>query len=130
MKVVPRKNAKALKGDRSLSYQVVGPDSTGARKFMITVVHVKPGGSTPLHEHKTVESMYYVIEGRAEVSTGKLKKVVGAETAVYFPVGGSHGIRNIGRGRLTYLSCHAPPYEIEELYASWARAGKLVTTGG
>ena len=130
MKVVRRKEAKALKGDRSLSYQLVGPDSTGARRFMITVVHVRPGGSTPLHEHRTVESMYYVIEGRAEVSTGQAKKVVGAETAVYFPAGGSHGIKNAGRGRLMYLSCHAPPYEIEELYKSWARAGKLMTTGG
>jgi len=71
MKVVHRSKAKALKGNRSRSFQLVGPDSTGARKFMITVVHVRPGGSTPLHEHKTVESMYYILEGRAEVSSGK-----------------------------------------------------------
>lgn len=130
MKVVNRKKAKALKGDRSLSYQLVGPDSTGARKFMITVVDVRPGGSTPLHEHRTVESMYYVIEGRAEIMDGRTAKVVGADHAIYFPAGGSHGIRNVGRGRLRYLSCHAPPYEIEELYRTWQREHKLLTTGG
>ena len=130
MKIVHRGKAKALKGNRSLSYQVVGPDSTGARRFMITVVHVRPGGSTPLHEHRTVESMYYVFEGRAEVDDGTSKRTVGADTAVYFPAGSSHGIRNAGLGRLVYLSCHAPPYEIEELYRSWRKAGKFVTTGG
>jgi len=130
MKVVRRKDAKALKGIKSLSYQLVGPDSTGARRFMITVVHERPGGSTPVHAHRTVESMYFILEGRAEVSDGKAKRVLGSDTAIYFPTGGAHGIRNVGRGRLVYLSCHAPPYEIEELYSSWRRAGELVMTGG
>ncbi|HEV8595092.1 MAG TPA: cupin domain-containing protein [Thermoplasmata archaeon] len=130
MKVVQRSKAKALKGNKSLSYQIVGPEATGARKFMITVVDVRPGGSTPLHEHRTVDSMYYIIEGRAEVTDGKETKRVGPDVAIFFPAGGSHGIRNVGRTTLRYLSCHAPPYEIEELYRSWRRAGKLVTTGG
>ncbi len=129
MKVVHRRNANALKGNKSHSYQLVGP-RTGSRKFMITVVHVQPGGSTPLHEHRTVDSMYFILEGRAEVTDGKAKKVLGPDTAIYFPAGGSHGIRNVERRRLVYLSCHAPPYEIEELYKSWAREAKLVTTGG
>ena len=130
MKVVHRRNAKALKGNKSLSYQMIAPGNTGSRKFMITVVDVRPGGSTPLHEHLTVDSMYYILEGRAEVTDGKGTRVLGPDVAIYFPAGGSHGIRNVGRGRLRYLSCHAPLYEIAELYRSWRRAGKLVTTGG
>ncbi|MEK6852195.1 MAG: cupin domain-containing protein [Candidatus Thermoplasmatota archaeon] len=131
MKVVRRKTAKGLKGARSVSYQMVGPHSTGARKFLVTVVHVQRGGVTPVHEHATCDSMYYIIEGRGEVSDGKEKKVLGADTAVYFPPGTGHGIRNVGRTRLVYLSCHAPPYEIEELYREWAReAPTLLSTGG
>ena len=129
MKVVRRSKAKALKGHKSLSYQLVGPH-VGSRKFLVTVVHVRPGGSTPLHGHRTVDSMYFILEGRGEVSDGTAKQVLGPDTAVFFPAGGSHGIRNAGRGRLVYLSCHAPPYEIEELYRSWSRAERLVTTGG
>jgi len=70
MKVVHRKDAKALKGDKSLSYQVITPDNVGSRKFLVTVVDIRPGGSTPVHEHRTVESMYYVLEGRGEVTSG------------------------------------------------------------
>jgi mannose-6-phosphate isomerase-like protein (cupin superfamily) len=130
MKIVQRKKAKVLKGDRSVSYQLISPGNVGSRKFLITVVDVKPGGSTRLHEHRTVESMYYILEGRGEVLSGPEKKVLGADTAVYFPAGSTHGIRNVGRTRLRYLSCHAPPYEIEELYRSWRSHEGLVTTGG
>ena len=130
MKVVRRSNAKALNGDKSLSYQLISPTAVGSRRFMITVVDVRPGGSTPVHEHRTVESMYYILEGRGEVTSGRERKVLGKDTAVYFPTGSSHGIRNIGQSRLRYLSCHAPPYEIEELYKSWQAHEGLVTTGG
>jgi mannose-6-phosphate isomerase-like protein (cupin superfamily) len=130
MKIVQRKKAKVLKGDRSVSYQLISPGNVGSRKFLVTVVDVKPGGSTRPHEHRTVESMYYILEGRGEVLSGPEKKVLGADTAVYFPAGSTHGIRNVGRTRLRYLSCHAPPYEIEELYRSWRAHEGLVTTGG
>jgi len=130
MKVVHRKDAKALKGDKSLSYQLITPDNAGSRKFLITVVDIRPGGSTPVHEHRTVESMYYIVEGRGEVTSGRERKVLGPDTAIFFPAGSTHGIRNVGRGRLRYLSCHAPPYEIEDLYRSWQAPEGLVTTGG
>ncbi len=130
MKVVRRRNAKTLKGDKSISYQVISPNTVGSRKFMITVVDVRPGGSTPPHEHRTSESMYYILEGRGEVTSGRETKVIGPDTAVYFPAGSTHGIRNVGRTRLRYVSCHAPPYEIEELYKSWREHEALVVTGG
>ena len=131
MKVVELRKSKALKGDKSRSYQLINPDNVGSRRFMITLVEERPGGSKPLHEHRTVESMYYILEGRGEVPTGKAGrgKVVGPKSAVHFPAGSVHGIRNVGRTKLVYLSCHAPPYEIEELYRHWAE-GEFVTTGG
>src|SRR3990172_3604265 len=58
MKIVRRKGAKVLKGDRSLSYQLVGPDSTGAREVMITVVDVRPGGGPAPPPHPTPPSTY------------------------------------------------------------------------
>src|SRR5437879_12081308 len=109
MKVVHRKDAKALKGDKSLSYQVITPDNVGSRKFLVTVVDIRPGGSTPVHEHRTVESMYYVLEGRGEVTSGRERKVVGPDTAVYFPAGSTHGIRNAGKSPPRCHSWHARP---------------------
>jgi mannose-6-phosphate isomerase-like protein (cupin superfamily) len=131
VKVVELRKAKALKGDKSRSYQLINPENVGSRRFMITLVEVRPGGSTPPHEHRTVESMYFILAGHGEVPSGKSGrgKTVGPHTAVFFPAGSVHGIRNGGRTKLVYLSCHAPPYEIEELYRHW-REEEFVTTGG
>lgn len=131
MKVIELRKAKALKGDKSRSFQLINPQNAGSRRFMITLVEVRPGGSTPPHEHPMVESMYYILEGRGEVPSGKAGRgrAVGPKTAVFFPAGSVHGIRNTGRAKLVYLSCHAPPYEIEDLYRHWAE-GEFVTTGG
>src|SRR5207237_339736 len=82
------------------STQVITPSNVGSRKFIITVVDIRPGGSTRLHEHRTVESMYYILEGRGEVVSGHEKKILGPDTAVYFPAGSTHGIRNVGKARL------------------------------
>src|SRR5437899_11947563 len=119
MKVVRRKDAKALKGDRSLSYQVISPDNVGSRKFLVTVVEIRPGGSTPVHEHRTVESMYYILEGRGVVTSVHEKKVLGPQPAAYFPAGSTHAIRKRGQPRLRDLSFHAPPYESQEHHKHW-----------
>ncbi len=128
MKVVNQKKAKALKGDKSLSYQVITPDTVGSRRFLMTLVEIRPGGSTPAHDHRTVESTYFILEGRGQILGGKGKKVVGPNTAVYWPAGSAHGIRNVGRTKLRLISVHAPPYEIEELYRHFRE--ELVMTGG
>src|SRR5205809_6516450 len=128
MKIVPREKAEALKGDRRLVGELMTPADGGSRKIIITVVEIRPGGCTRLHEHRTVESMYYILEGRGEVLSWDEKKVLGPDTAVYFPAGSTHGIRNVGRTRLRYLSCLAPPYEIEELYRSFREHESHVVT--
>src|SRR3989442_8020626 len=85
---------------------------------------------TTLFRSRTVESMYYILEGHGEVTSGRERKVLGPDTAVYFPAGSTHGIRDVSKARLRYLSCHPPPYEIEDLYRSWQGHEGLVTTGG
>ena len=122
------RKAKALKGNRSRSFQLLTPDSVGTEHMLVTFVEVLPGGSTPAHTHgKEVESMYFILEGRGEVTSGREKKVVGPKTAIYFPKGAKHGIRNTGRTKLRYVACHVPPFDIETLYKTWESG--LLTLG-
>lgn len=123
------RKAKALKGNRSRSFQLLTPDTVGTEHMLVTYVEILPGGSTPPHAHgKQVESMYFILEGRGEATSDRERKVVGPNTAVFFPSGSRHGIKNIGRARLTYLACHVPPYDIESLYKTWE--GALLVLGG
>ena len=129
MKVVHLRNAKALKGNRSKSFQLITPETVRAEQMLVTIVEVLPGGSTPPHKHgPEVESAYVILEGKGEVLSDRDKKAVGRDTAVFFPSGSKHGIRNTGKGTLRYLSIHVPPYDIESLYKTWE--GALLTLGG
>ena len=128
MHIVRRKDAKALRGNRARSYEMITPDNVRAENFLITLVEIEPGGETPPHRHPDVESMYFVIEGTGEVTAGRTTARVRADTAVHFPIGSTHGIRNVGKRPLRFLSCHAPPYDIERLYERWAKG--LMVTGG
>ncbi len=128
MHVVHQRDAKALRGNRSRSYEMITPDNVGAENFLITLVEIEPGGGTPPHSHPDIESMYFIIQGSGEVTTGKEAARVGPDTAIHFPSGSTHGIRNVGKGPLRLLSCHAPPYDIERLYESWAKG--FIVTGG
>jgi putative monooxygenase len=123
------REAKALKGNRSRSFQLVTPDTVGTEHLLLTYVEVLPGGSTPPHEHgPEVESVYFILEGRGEVTSDRQKKSAGPNTAIFFPMGSKHGIRNAGRTKLKYLSIHTPPYDIERLYKTWE--GALLVLGG
>ena len=129
MKVVHLRTAKALKGNRSRSFQLVTPETVRAEQMLVTLVEVLPGGSTPPHKHgPEVESVYFILEGKGEAISDREKRLVGPNTVVFFPSGSKHGIRNTGKGRLRYLSIHVPPYDIESLYQTWV--GALLTLGG
>jgi len=129
VKVRHLRQAKALKGNRSRSFQLLTPETVGTEHMLVTFVEVLSGGSTPPHRHgPDVESMYFILEGRGEVISDREGKVVGRDTAIFFPMGSRHGIRNVGRAKLKYLSIHAPPYDIESLYKTWE--GALLVLGG
>jgi len=129
LKVVHLRTAKALKGNRSRSFQLVTPETVRAEQMLVTLVEVLPGGSTPPHKHgPEVESVYFILEGKGEAISDREKRLVGPNAVVFFPSGSKHGIRNTGKGRLRYLSIHVPPYDIESLYQTWV--GALLTLGG
>jgi len=129
LKVVHLRKAKALKGNRSRSFQLLTLETVRAEQMLVTVVEVLPGGSTPPHKHgPEVESAYFILEGRGEVVSDRETKAVGPDTGIFFPSGSKHGIRNTGKGKLRYLSIHVPPYDIESLYETWE--GALLTLGG
>ena len=47
LKVVELRKAKALKGDKSRSFQLINPENVGSRRFMITVLALRPSGISP-----------------------------------------------------------------------------------
>src|SRR2546427_11475684 len=86
LKVVHLRKAKALKGNRSRSYQFVTPDTVGAEQMIVTVVEVLQGGSTPPHRHgPEVEAAHVILEGRGAAASDPGQKAPRPAPSTLFP---------------------------------------------
>lgn len=59
----------------------------------------------PLHSHKQ-DQCYYIISGAGSMIIDKNTKEVKKGDAIFIPSNATHGIKNTGRNRLTYLTAN------------------------
>jgi len=85
-------------------------ETAGTAYLTENVTKVKPGVTLkPVHSHKNIEEIVYVLEGEGEVwvdgSTCKIKP----GDSVLFPADSKHTVRNTGRGTLALLCFFSSP---------------------
>jgi mannose-6-phosphate isomerase-like protein (cupin superfamily) len=89
---------------------LVTPETIGAERISMAVMDC-PAGSTvrPLHAHRDIEEILYILEGEGEAwvdgEVGKFK----AGDAVLLPANSKHMVRNIGTTPLRTCSIFSPP---------------------
>ena len=72
------------------------------------------GGRTRAHYHRDAEEIYFILEGRGEMTLGDETRAVGPGDAVLIPAGAWHVITALEP--LRFLCCCAPPYRHEDTY--------------
>lgn len=78
-------------------------ESCGAKKLRMHISVIKPGmRAHDAHQHDG-EEICFVLEGEAEVTIEDQAFVVEPNTAIFFPPGKRHGIRNAGDKVLKYM---------------------------
>lgn len=86
----------------------VGADSLlQAENFVSGYVVVDPHGKVPEHQHEQ-EEVYYILQGRAEMTVGTESEVLEAVSAVYIPPSQRHALKNVGENELHMLFVYAP----------------------
>lgn len=101
----------------------VGPESLlQADRFVSGYVIIDPGGKVPEHEHEQ-EEVYYILQGRGEMTVGDETEVLESISAVYIPPGQRHALKNNGEDELHMLFVYAPA----AIVSHWEeeRAGRL-----
>jgi mannose-6-phosphate isomerase-like protein (cupin superfamily) len=101
----------------------VGPESLlSAKHFVSGFVVIDPGGKVPEHEHEQ-EEVYYILQGRGEMTVGSQSEILEAVSAVYIPPGQMHALKNNGEDELHMLFVYAPAV----IVSHWEeeRAGRL-----
>ena len=70
--------------------------------FSVAVERGEPACWFPAHAHD-LEQIFYIIEGRMEVTIAGETRAIGPREMVYVPRNAEHAGRNVGDGPLEYL---------------------------
>ena len=105
MIVTNRKNTKFGKYDGFSTNLLIGETNSGSKEISIQLTDVEPNGMQFLHSHSQ-EQCYYIISGSGLIVIDDLSKEVREGDAIFIPSNSTHGIKNIGKTNLTYLTAN------------------------
>jgi len=105
MLITNRKNTRFGKYDGFLTSLLIGEINSGSQEISIQITDVEPKGMQSLHFHKQ-EQCYYIISGTGLMIIDDHTKEVKEGDAVFIPSNATHGIKNTGDNRLTYLTAN------------------------
>ena len=105
MLITNRKNTRLGKYDGFSTNLLIGEINSDSKEISIQITDVEPNGMQFLHSHEQ-EQCYYIISGTGLMIIDDQTKEVKEGDAVFIPSNSTHGIKNIGNNRLTYLTAN------------------------
>src|SRR5215469_5325485 len=92
---------------------VVTNQNTGARHCSMCVIEIQPGQTVrPAHSHPNGEEVIYLLSGTGRVYIDGAVESVKAGSAVLFPQGSIHMLRNSGPTAMKVACFFAPPSDL------------------
>ncbi|SFO43205.1 cupin domain-containing protein [Sphingomonas sp. OK281] len=99
------------------SLQILSPDNAPEAKVTITRVTMAPGALSTMHSHDHAEQIWIIEQGEGTVLLADgMSSVVSAGQLVRTPPRTEHGLKNIGKIELVYLSITTPPENMAKFY--------------
>ena len=87
----------------------IGSDKLTSDYMTVGLTEVHPMTEMDPHSHDDKEEIIYVISGHGSAKVGDSVEPLEADTAVVFPVGVPHSVKNEGRGPLKFVFMFTPP---------------------
>lgn len=103
MKVANVRDLVAFKGDKLNKVSIFDTD-----KFFCDVYCFEPGQSQKVHSHDDSDKVYYVLEGKGNVTIGSEVRELKANEITLAPAGQDHGVVNHTNEKLVMLVFMAP----------------------
>jgi mannose-6-phosphate isomerase-like protein (cupin superfamily) len=100
------------------SWMLISPQNSSTQNISVQVSEIPIGSEQPVHDHDP-EQCYYVIKGRGLMIIEKETREVTAGDAVYIPPNKKHGIKNIGKDVLEYLTVNSPVFSKQYENTLW-----------
>ena len=99
------------------TWLLIGESNSGSKEVSIQITEVEPQGMQFLHSHEEAQC-YYIVRGIGLMYIDEEESSVGEGDAIFIPSNATHGIRNIGREKLVYLTANRP-FGIDKERAIW-----------
>ena len=87
------------------THLLMGESNTDSTEISIQMTDVEPDGMQFIHSHEQAQC-YYILAGCGEMIIDEQTKAVAKGDAIYIPPHATHGIKNIGKSKLTYLTAN------------------------
>lgn len=100
--------------DASEIRELMHPAVQGNRNQSLAEATVPVGGKTMLHRHRLSEELYYLTQGRGQMTLAGEEFTVETGDTVCIPPGTPHCIENIGAVPLKILCCCSPAYSHDD----------------
>lgn len=108
-------NAREVRGVRvSAPYErllkvCMSPEDGRTKDFTLLVSIISPGSGTNYHCHEESGELIYVVSGYGKATIEGKEFEVGADTAIYAPLGVRHMIRNASDETMKLVCVFVPP---------------------
>ena len=100
------------------SWMLIGSQNSSARAISMQISEIPAGSEQPVHSHAP-EQCYYIIKGRGLMIIEDETKEVSAGDAAYVPANKKHGMKNLGKEVLEYLTANSPLFGREYENKLW-----------
>ncbi len=105
MLITNTKNTNIGKYDGFSTNLLIGESNSDSKEISIQITDVDPGSMQFIHSHEE-DQCYYIISGSGKMFINEQTQEVKKGDAVFIPSNSTHGIENIGKGVLTYLTAN------------------------
>jgi mannose-6-phosphate isomerase-like protein (cupin superfamily) len=105
IKKTDESNTSFGKYDGFTSSLLIGESNTGCSEISIQITNVEPGKMQTVHKHPQYQC-YYIIQGNGQIIIDEEESELLPGDAVLIPANSMHGIKNIGKDVLRYLTAN------------------------
>ncbi len=110
------KEAKTRNLEGRQMFMLVTPETIEVENISMVLIRVNPGQTVrPCHSHSKSEEIIYITKGKGEAWIEEEIISFKTNSAIFFPRGYKHMIRNTGESILEALCVFSPP-ELPESY--------------
>ena len=100
--------------DGSLIKELMHPNIHKNKNQSLAEAIVQPGQTTDLHKHHQTEELYYITQGKGQMTLGDQHFEVKPGDTICILPGTAHCIKNISAEDLHFLCCCSPAYSHDD----------------